>query len=60
MMDGILHLLGFEAMQIRDFFVLLDNTFCQRLFHTMDVALRTNYFEHERGFLNFLDFSGFI
>ena len=28
MMDGVLHLLGFEAMQVRDFFVLPDNTFC--------------------------------
>ena len=58
-MDRVLHLLGFEAMQVRDFFVFPNNTFCERLFCTMDVTLRMNYFEHQRSFLDFLSFSRF-
>ena len=50
--DGVLHLLSFEAMQVRDFFMFPGNTFCKRLLHAMDVTLGAYYFEHQRSFLD--------
>ena len=56
-MDRVLLPLGFEAMQVRDFFMFLSNTVCERLFCTMDVTLGTNYFEHQQSFLDLFHFS---
>ena len=56
-MDRVLLPLGFEAMQVCDFFVFPSNTVCEHLFRTMDVMLGTNYFEHQRSFLDLFRFS---
>jgi len=46
--NGILHSLGFEVMQIGDLPMLPNNAFCKHLFCTMNIPLHTNNVKDQR------------
>jgi len=56
--NSVLDLVGLEAMQVHYLLVLLNNTFCKYLLHTMNITLGTNNIEDQGGLLRFCRLAG--